>query len=121
MSIVVWYLLIDHNRKPLGQFRKVPLEEDIFDLQEMVKQENAAFLNHVASPQLVVLRRTDPAIPIDGRRESLQGYIDEFFSGAFDELGSMMDIADLNISNKEKLLVQLLGAFLTMPNEDLSH
>lgn len=111
----VWCLLIDHNRVPLGGLFKVEPGYDVQTLRGVVKQGNAPFLDRVASPQLVVLRRTEPAIPFDGNRKSLLGYVDEFYSGAFDELGSTTNIANLNICNKEVLLLQLPSALLTVP------
>lgn len=124
-SMWCWCLAIDHNRKPLANLLKVKREGNVGTLREAVKQNKPNDLARVDSPQLVVLRRTHPAISLDeGKGEEFEKQVEKWLSVAgaeMVELETSDTIVDLNLGEREVLLVQLPGALLTASKEDLYH
>lgn len=118
MTISIWCLLTDHEGTPVGGIFEVALEVDIDDLKKAVKKEipNTLARKGVGIDQLTVLRgKGSGAIIDDFRRDSMCERVHGIMSLGTHRLASNETIADLAITDKEALLIQLPGASSTLP------
>ncbi|KAF8322894.1 uncharacterized protein EI90DRAFT_3130658 [Cantharellus anzutake] len=115
----VWCLLVDHKNRPTGQSFKVEVssDADVDDLAKMVKAKAPRVLGDIDAYELEVWRFTNsPANFVDNGHEVLEELVSKAFSNmGVKELLPRQEIAGLNISAGEALLVKLPGASTLIP------
>ncbi|KAH8111180.1 kinase-like domain-containing protein [Phellopilus nigrolimitatus] len=108
----VWYLLIDHKKKPLGESGRVhvPHDSTVSALKHKVKDRNPNVLGKVDAAQLIVWRCKDRNIG-KGRTEVLKNGIKNFNfseeSNDVEHVDPRDTVAELSLASDETLIVQI--------------
>lgn len=115
-TMEVWYLLIDHEKKPLGQSDIVHIPPGAFvgDLKRKIKEDGADIAHHfnreVAAAELVVWRcRNRNAGKGSARvlKNDIKDFIFSEESVDVEKVDPMDTVEDLDLAPKEMLIVQL--------------
>jgi len=111
----VWYLRIDHAKKPVGRLFKVFPGDDVVDLKNKVKEQRSIDLAHVDAARLTVWRCTDMTTTFDnGDHEMLGAQVSGvFYNTKVTRLSERWTIAGLKVSKEETLLVELPSMLLS--------
>jgi hypothetical protein len=114
-TMTVWYFLIDHNKKPLGEPTSDDLPHDATadDFKKKVKDRRAIDLRHVDAARLEVWRCKDRDVG-KGSEEDLEEHIRGFgFSktnGHVEKVDPRIKVAGLDLDPMEILIVRTPGA-----------
>lgn len=117
-SSIVWCIVIDHKRAPLGDLFKVKDEVNVADLREAVKRENPADVGDRIDPtDLIVMKCPGTAVFFDPQStENMDEQVRSALSLGYRRLSPMETIVDLELGEKEALIVQLPGGlFVPIP------
>jgi hypothetical protein len=115
MTDKIWYLLVDHERKPIGRSAKafVSADTDIEDLTEKIKTEKQHHLAHVNADELEVWKCNDPELSADRPLDKLRDIVGRIkFSKNGDyavELAAARKVMSLGLRQHELLLIRVPG------------
>jgi hypothetical protein len=101
-------LVIDHENKPIGDFFRVILENNIIKLRKKVKEERANDLKDVDAPHLVVWRCKGEQVFDDEDSGKLELQVRTVFDKKeVTQLDGRRKINELELSDSEVLLIQV--------------
>lgn len=115
-TMTVWYFLIDHNKKFLGAVddAHVPRDASVSTLKKKIKEGRAIDLGHVDAARLDVWRCKDRDVGEESYgnlKKCIKNFDFSEESNDVKRVDPRTKVEELGLASKEKLLVQMPGAF----------
>lgn len=122
-TLEAWFILIDHNHKPLSGFDTVRIASDqcVVHLKQAIKAQNLHVPDDVWASNLTVMECAGTVLDDENGIRALEEQIHAIFSSPEKKvsiIGSRRKIEDLRLTDENVLLIQVPGALLNFSLQD---